>query len=356
MAATSLYPTSPLPVSYIALPHKPTVKIAYTFVPVKASATSSSFSNVLSASDNTTISVIQPLVIFLTGLGLPAVAYHPTITLLSSLPTHPALLTYDRYGQGATTDRDSLDTDAEDPKHGHTVSDVVLDLHHLVQAICATYDVYQDGKAPPIVLVGSSIGCAIARVYAASYPNSVCGLLLLDSVIANTDFVSLYPDPEKVEQGTETLPDGVTINDFEESRAKVQRIFHPEVGSAEGLSRRNLRSLLPDADRPRLVWHDEKIGEAGEGKGPWVTVVGHGRDKFAEESFKMMGIPVAMTKAYTNPHWHEYNIGLTKITSRERARGPIIAENAGHFVHKDDPALVVEEVQIMLRRIGAEGF
>jgi len=330
--------SAPLPVSYISLKHKPNAKLAYTFVTAKASPETSS-------------STTQPLLVFLTGLGLPAVFYHPVISRLSEQPVHPAFLTYDRYGQGASTDRDPLDADAEDPKHGHTVTDVVADLNVLIETISEAQGIQQNGKAPPVFFVANSIGCAIARVYAATFPNTVIGLLLLDSVVANTDFVSVYPDPDSF-SADEVLPEGVTLDGLRTSRARTQMIFHPSQGSAEGLSRKNLKDLLPNADEPRLVWSDGDEGGADNlGKGPWVTVVGHGYDKFAEDGFKGMGIPVAETKAYVNPHWNTYNIGLTKITSQERSRGPIIAEKAGHFIQKDDPDFVVEEINALLKKI-----
>lgn len=336
-------------VSRISLPHKPSAEIAYTFIPAKTST-----QQIIPTPNQTS----QPLIVFVNGLGLPAASWYPTIKLLSSLPAHPSFLTYDRYGQGASTDRDPLDKDAEDPKHGHTIVDVVEDLQHLIDAICKAQDLYRDGNAPPIIFVANSIGCAIARVYADKFPNTVSGLLLLDSVIANTDFVSIFPDPEDLKGGSADLPEGVTLEDLVKTRQTVRMIFHPSQGSAEGLSRKNLKTLLPSSEGPRLIYNDGALGVAGEDleKGPWVTVVGHGLDKFAEDSLKGMKIPIALNNIYTDPYWHAYNLGLTKITSQNRARGPILAEKAGHFVQKDDPELVFDEIKGMLGRMNIAGF
>ncbi|RDW69199.1 hypothetical protein BP6252_08219 [Coleophoma cylindrospora] len=336
-----------LTVSYLSLSHKPTAKLAYTFVPSKFTLTSI-----------TEGPPSLPLIVFLNGLGLPAASFYPAMTLLSSAPIHPALLAYDRYGQGMSTDRDPLDVNAEDPKHGHTVSDVVYDLHHLIHAICAEYNLNQHNQAPPIIFVANSIGCAIARVYAASFPDTVSGLLLLDSLLANSDFISVFPTTEELKDGRKKMPEGVTVEVLNETREKIRRVFHPDQGSAEGLSRKNLKTLLPHSDGPRLVYND---GRAEDNKkntenGPWVTVAGHGWDKFAEDNLKGMGIPIALSQTYSNPYWHEYNIGLTNITSLERARGPILVEKAGHFIQKDDPKFVVEEVKGMLRRMGIVGL
>ncbi|KAJ5239227.1 Alpha/Beta hydrolase protein [Penicillium chermesinum] len=71
-----------------------------------------------------------------------------------------------------------------------------------------------------------------------------------------------------------------------------KKIFHPSVGSKEGLSRSNLPSLLPESDKPILQGPDGNV--------PFVTIVGHDFHTFAAESAPM-GNPESVTKAYTNP-------------------------------------------------------
>jgi hypothetical protein len=78
------------------------------------------------------------------------------------------------------------------------------------------------------------------------------------------------------------FPEGVTEEGLRESRAKYGEVFYPVtgiVGKAEGLSRKNLAELLPNSEKPMLQFKD--------GKGPWITVVGHGFDMFAEEELKV---------------------------------------------------------------------
>jgi hypothetical protein len=83
------------------------------------------------------------------------------------------------------------------------------------------------------------------------------------------------------------LPEGVTAEGLREVRAKMDRIFSPIhgiMGNAEGLTRRNLAELLPYSDYPILT------GVANEG--PWLTVVGHGFKKFAEDSLRARTIHI----------------------------------------------------------------
>lgn len=58
-----------------------------------------------------------------------------------------------------------------------------------------------------------------------------------------------------------------------------------------------------------------------------------------------------MTMKYLNPMWSTYNEGLTKITEKERSRGPLIAKGCGHFIQKDDPQYVVSELAHMLDNV-----
>lgn len=68
-----------------------------------------------------------------------------------------------------------------------------------------------------------------------------------------------------------------------------------------------------------------------------------------------MGTPLSLSMRYSNPCWHEYNQGLVKITNEDRSRGPIIAKGCGHFIQRDDPGFVVEELSALLDRLRTGG-
>jgi pimeloyl-ACP methyl ester carboxylesterase len=102
------------------------------------------------------------LIVCLNGLVLPQVAWKPTIALFNSQSTispKPWMLTYDRYGQGASS-RDPRETLPDrDPGYAHTLDDVTDDLHELIQTL-------SPGRYSRIVFVNNSIGAHIARRYA----------------------------------------------------------------------------------------------------------------------------------------------------------------------------------------------
>ncbi|KAI0856330.1 Alpha/Beta hydrolase protein [Xylaria cubensis] len=294
------------------------------------------------------------LVVFLNGLLAPQSFWLPVMALMlrrlkigesgiDNDVSRPQMLAYDRYGQGRTIDRDPGDEGKEEG-YGHDTLDVVHDLHQLIgQAMRDS-----NNQSKRIMFVANSIGCAIARLYAQEYPRTVAGMLLLDSIMANSDFVSIFPDPDSPDFDPGSLPQDVTPEMLCETRRKFREVFHPSVKNPEGLDRRNLAALLPDADRPRL---DQGFG----GKAPLVTVVGHDPEWFAKESLQgSMETPISITMNYTNPTWHRYNQGLTKLTSPEKASGPVIAKDCGHFIQRDNPMFVADLAYSMLENIAKD--
>ncbi|KAI1130390.1 Alpha/Beta hydrolase protein [Nemania abortiva] len=291
------------------------------------------------------------LVVFLNGLVAPQSFWLPIMALIlrrlnavgadtGSDAPRPQMLAYDRYGQGRTIDRDPGDEGKEEG-YGHDTLDVVRDLHQLI--IQTTRD--SDNRPKAIMFVANSIGCAIARLYAEQYPETVAGMLLLDSIMANSDFVSIFPDPDSPDFDPASLPADVTVEMLYETRRKFREVFHPSVKNPEGLDRRNLANLLPDADKPLLT-------NGFDGKAPFVAVVGHDPEWFAKESLQgSMETPYSISMSYTNPTWRRYNEGLAKLTTLEKASGPIIATHCGHFIQRDDPAFVVELACKMLESI-----
>ena len=218
------------------------------------------------------------LVIFLNGLIADKSSWLAVIAgVIRARKTttgFPSMLAYDRYGQGLTEDRDPQDRGRE-KGHGHDVADVVGDLHqiflHIVQE-----RLHKRPDELHLVLVANSIGCAIARLYAQTYPGKVVALLLLDSIMANSNF-DFWPDPDAKDFGENELPDDVSVEILREQRAKFAAMFSPQIINPEGLSRRTLPELLPASDGPKLVGPDDE-------KGPWVTVAGHDFEHFAQES------------------------------------------------------------------------
>lgn len=61
-----------------------------------------------------------------------------------------------------------------------------------------------------------------------------------------------------------------------------------------------------------------------------------------------------MTRVYFDTCWHEYNIGLAKLTEPRLSKAPFEATGAGHLVHKDDPKLVAQELAEILDKLSLQ--
>lgn len=146
-------------------------------------------------------STSKTLVVFLNGLIMPKSSWIETLrqtntkTQLLGLE-QPHLLAYDRFGQGLS---------APDPAGDHDVLDAARDLRAFLSDFANDYLPFEPAK---IVFVCNSIGCAIARVFAAEFPGIAAGFVFLDSVMANSDFVSIFPDPDDAGFEEQSLPEG----------------------------------------------------------------------------------------------------------------------------------------------------
>ena len=80
----------------------------------------------------------------------------------------------------------------------------------------------EDLRQVQLVLVGNSIGYALARLYAQEYPGAVAALLLLNSVLSNSDYVSIWPDLDAKNFDSSNLPEGVTPDLLRETREKYR--------------------------------------------------------------------------------------------------------------------------------------
>lgn len=224
----------------------------------------------------------KTIVVFLNGLVASQSSWKATIDLLlhKDRDSVPALLTYDRYGQGES---DADPTDPPSTPYGHDATTVVNDLHELLVQVSSDMPHLGspfEGSGVHIVFVCNSIGCPLARLYAAAHPGRVSAFLFLDSMMANSDSVSVFPDPDAADFDPAKLPRGVSTEEIRYSREQYKKFFHPTVPNPERFDRRDMPQRLPFADKAALP--------AGpDGKSPLLTVVGHDFDRFAQDGLEV---------------------------------------------------------------------
>ncbi|CZS92656.1 hypothetical protein WAI453_006623 [Rhynchosporium graminicola] len=330
MSASSLSVSVP---GFLSISTKPNAPISYTFFP---------------AIDLHPTPYYKTLIVCVNGLGLPAASWIPAITTLQSLlQSCPAILTYDRFGQGLTTSRDPLDGQ-KGKELGHDFLDVAYDLHQIILKVAAKKLGLQRSQVEhgslQLLLVGASIGAPIARLFAQSYQNLVSGLVLLDSNIANVNYSDFLPDPESPDFDADSLlSTDCTLKQYREARLKVTNMFDLNAKNPEGLDRTNSPVLLPYSNQPKLLGPGES--------GPLLSVVGHDPDTFADVSLAMMGIPKSLSKI-TNEYWAQYNDSLTEITDVGKCKGVVTAKGCGHFIQKDNPYFVAQVISDMVKELG----
>lgn len=209
----------------------------------------------------------KTLVVFLNGLILPKVSWEPTILAIHNKLQHtetsrPHLLAYDRYGQG---------TSDKDPQGDHDVQDTAHDLHTFLVEFCDA-ELKAKLAAHQLVFVCNSIGCAVARFFAKIYPATVSGFVFLDSIMAHVDLVELWPDADGPGFREDELPRGTSVDDMRSVKEEYRKRFDVSAPNPEGLDRKTLAGLLPEASGPKLQ---------GD---PLLTVVGHDDETFAQEN------------------------------------------------------------------------
>jgi hypothetical protein len=168
---------------------------------------------------------------------------------------------------------------------------------------------------------------------------------MLDSNPAHCQFQNdVFPDPSSSGFDPESLPTGLTVDELISSREIMYKMFSPSNPNKEGLDRRNLAQLLPSASEPKLV---------GPGReAPYLTIVGHDPETFAQEGLDRMKISKVVTETYLQPYWEEYNQGLLGISDREVGNKVKIAKGCGHVIQLADLKYVAEELNSMLQKLG----
>lgn len=257
---------------FLSLPSKPNAPLSYTFI------------------DNGS----DFLIVFINGLGLPAASWTPAIErLLATAPTSsaappPNILSYDRFGQGTTTSRDPADArPGAEEGYGHDLTGVVADLDELIRSVTG-------GDASRLIFTSASIGVHIARLFDERFPGRVVAHLMLDSNMGNIGLTDLLPDPDAPDfDPSSVLAEDCTLPQYRTAFERARPIFDASTKNAEGLDRRNVRDLLPLPSAPSLTGRN--------GSKPWLTVVGHDKTVFEEESARLLMVPVSITRKFIQP-------------------------------------------------------
>ncbi len=246
----------------------------------------------------------QPIVVFESGLGTPLDNWD---TILNEVATFSPVIAYDRPGIGKS------DPDQEIP----TTKNVADKLRRILQSL---------KLEPPYLLVGHSLGGAYARGFALYYPAELAGLVLIDPA----DF-------------TETNTDwGLQFQALGFSQGKIDSM----------IIKRKQESFRPNLKAPLSIQEEEKV------------LFDLRKSDFAEmRNTPLPNIPTAIVTSggfYPAPNAPATDEVLFRAKMKYRISRWIDLMNtipkgrffynasAGHFVHRDDPGLVISSIKIAL--------
>ncbi|WP_036216319.1 alpha/beta fold hydrolase [Lysinibacillus sphaericus] len=198
-------------------------------------------------------------------------------------------LSYDRAGIGRS----------QDVAVPRTCCDLVEELSELVQAL----DVEK-----PYILVGHSFGGLVARLYTSLYPLDICGMVLVDAAPEYKELAYEKVLPENLLAGNREYFENPMLNS--EKIDKIQ-------------SYKQIVDYSNQSDIPLSII-TRGLPDTNENEGGW-------------PSQEILGIEQSLQAEF---QW---------LSTSSKFR---IASRSGHYIHHDEPDIVIEEIIFMLKEMG----
>jgi pimeloyl-ACP methyl ester carboxylesterase len=249
----------------------------------------------------------QPVIVFESGLGTPMGNWDRILNGVSELAP---LVTYDRPGIGESEPDNELPTIKN-------VSDKLIKILNYLEL------------KPPYVLVGHSLGGVYVRGFVVYYPEMLAGLVIIDPA------------------------------DFTEDKVS-RRVYYEEIGMSKERVDEMMQAIYygtPNLTVPKSVQEESQVlGELRESE-----------FKETKQSPLPKNIPVHiitggrfdMPERMRSKEFDEEAVFRIKMRNRVARWTDVIQSvdkgmlfysgDAGHFVHYDDPELVISSIKIVLQ-------
>ena len=273
-----------------------------------------------------------PAVLFEAGIAATNLNWHHIQEKVSSFT---ATASYDRSGLGWSSP-------CRSPR---TPGNISTELHTMLEMA---------GIKPPYILVGHSFGGLVMRRYAATYPEDVAGVVLVDPMRCE-EWPPLNPEKQSmIEQGKKLSRYAIPIARFGLARLAVTSLLcrsgrlSGHLAGAGGMGGRHVLKRVTEevGKMPREVWpiiaaHWSRPGYYA-GMQRHVEAVPETVCEM-QDADPICDIPViVLTPGKSTPLSDQC---LEKIGNNVRQ---VIATESSHWIHLDEPELVVDSIREMV--------
>jgi len=257
----------------------------------------------------------SPAVVVVPALGDSALLW---ASIQRDLAADMRVCVYDRAGLGWSD---------PPPRGSRTINDAARELHALLDSA---------GIEPPYVLVGHSAGGVIARRFATSHPGTVAGLVLVDS----------SHEDQAGRHGVHGWPYSRSVYLRRALRRQLRILGARRLAAALGL----LRELDADIAREVPAEHAAAYRASMLSTRQKRIVVRETlmMARLSEQPPSLGAIPLTVITAGGQrlAGWREMQDELAALSTSSTH---ITAEGSGHYVHLDDPELVLHAIRDLVR-------
>ena len=232
-----------------------------------------------------------------------------------------------------------------------TPSNCAAELHDLLE---------RANIKPPYILVGHSFGGLVMRRYAISYPEDVAGVVLVDPMRCE-EWPPLNPGRQsEIDRGKKLFRFAIPI-----ARVGLARLAVTSLFLRSGRTAQRLASAAGDGGMHVLDRVKNEVGKMPQEVWPMVAAHWSRPGNFAGMRSHVMAVPdtvremqnaepilkipvLVLTPGKSTPLTDDY---LARIGCRVRQ---VIAHKSAHWIHLDQPDLVVDSIREMVTATAAE--
>ena len=242
-----------------------------------------------------------PTIILESGSGTPS-SFSDWRYIQPELAKLSKVITYDRAGYGWS----------ESANNERSSEQIVNDLHELLTGI---------GESGPFILVGHSFGGLNIQLYAHQYSTEVAGLVLLDS--------SIVGESPEVKQSQATITKFLRQSGLMRVMGGLGILPVPDAVLSDNLSEHFLYQKFYNRDQLSEI---EQMGS----------------DQYPNISLGSTPVTIisAREEEKNNRNWQSLQDEYLKLSTNSKR---IIVEDSSHYIHHDQPEVVIEAIEEILR-------